>query len=807
MDRMICVHGHFYQPPRENPWLEAVELQDSADPYHDWNERITAECYAPNGASRILDSRGRIERIVNNYSQISFNFGPTLLSWLSEKSPETHAMILEADRIGARRFGGHGPALAQAYNHMILPLANRRDKRTQILWGIADFRHRFGRDPEGMWLAETAVDLESLDLMAEEGIRFTILAPRQASRIRRMGGGAWKDVSGDRVDPSMPYEVRLPSGRTIAVFFYDGPISRAVAFEGLLADGRRFADRLLGGLSDRRNRPQLAHIATDGETYGHHHRHGEMALTYALHEIERMEGVGLTIHAQFLEEHPPTHIAEVFDSTSWSCVHGVERWWTDCGCSSGMHAGWNQAWRTPLRNALDWLRDRLADAYEQKGERVLRQPWEARDDYIRVVLDRSDRVREEFLGAHRREGTSEDDEVAVWKLLEMQRHAMLMYTSCGWFFDEISGIETVQVLQYAGRAIQLGRDLGIEDLEGPFLERLSAAKSNLEEQGDGARIYERSVRPAMVDLNQVCAHHAIDSLVEPEGESDRIYCFSSEREATTRFEAGKAVLAIGRTRLQSRITREWAVLSHAVLHFGDHNIQAGVRGFRGEEEYEAMIAEVREVFSRGDLPEALRILDRRFDGVTYSLKSLFRDEQRRVVRRLLQATLEEAEAGLRSLYENHAPMIRFLADVGTPPPMALRASAEFVLNANLLRILSAPEPDLDRLETALDGAMRERVPLDRGSLGLEVARNLEALLDALRKRPDDLPTLRRAARLAILADSLPFEVDLWRCQNLFYRWAEEISSWRRGRVDREGEEREWADLFRSLAEKMAVRVE
>src|SRR4029077_3071081 len=253
--RYICVHGHFYQPPRENPYLEALELQDSAYPYHDWNERITAECYAPNAASRIVDAENRILKLLNNYTRISFNFGPTLLSWLKDQAPRVDQSILEADKESSQRFSGHGSALAQGYNHMILPLANRRDKTTQVKWGIRDFESRFGRKPEGMWLPETAVDTETLEVLAENGILYTILAPRQAKRVRRKGGRSWKDVSGDRIDPSRAYLVNLPSKKTISVFFYDGPISQGVACDGLLDDRTLVADRLISGFSDARTWP------------------------------------------------------------------------------------------------------------------------------------------------------------------------------------------------------------------------------------------------------------------------------------------------------------------------------------------------------------------------------------------------------------------------------------------------------------------------------------------------------------------------------------------------------------------------
>ena len=579
MERYICIHGHFYQPPRENPWLEAIELQDSAYPYHDWNERITAECYAPNSVSRILDAEDRIERLVNNYAKISFNFGPTLLSWLEAKAPDVYLAILEADRESQKNFSGHGSALAQAYNHMIMPLANARDRRTQIFWGIADFEHRFKRKPAGMWLPETAVDIETLEILAEQGIRFTILAPHQAGRVRRIGVSRWHDVSGGRIDPTRAYEQRLPSGRKIALFFYDGPVSRAVAFEGLLSRGEDLANRLLGVFSDKRDWPQLVHIATDGESYGHHHRFGDMALAYALNHIESNQSAKLTNYGEFLEKNPPTHQVDIIEKTSWSCAHGIDRWWSDCGCNSGGHPGWRQEWRRPLRNALDWLRDSVAAPFEKLARKFFQDPWAARDDYISVVLARSVANVDAFLARHATRALTGEETTQALKLLEMQRHAMLMYTSCGWFFDDLSGIETVQVIQYAARAVQLAQELFGDSLEQQFVERLAAAKSNVPEHGDGRRIYEKFVRPAKVDWERVGAHYAVSSLFEDYSDQTKIYCFEAEREDYEVMSAGLAKMAVGRVRLTSEITRESEVLDFGALHMGDHNVNGGVRKF------------------------------------------------------------------------------------------------------------------------------------------------------------------------------------------------------------------------------------
>jgi alpha-amylase/alpha-mannosidase (GH57 family) len=479
MERYVCIHGHFYQPPRENPWLEEVELQDSAYPYHDWNERVAAECYGPNSASRILDGEGSILEIVNNYSKMSFNFGPTLLSWMERHQPETYEAVLEADRLSMERFGGHGSAMAQVYNHMIMPLANRKDKVTQVLWGVRDFEKRFGRFPEGMWLPETAVDIETLGVLADAGIRFTILGPQQANRVRRIEReGEWVDVGGGKIDPTMAYLCLLPSGKTMTLFFYDGPISKGIAFEGLLGSGEGFAQKLANAFNDQRGWPQLVHAAADGETYGHHHRFGDMALAYCLHSIESNHLAKITNYGEYLGLFQPTHVVEVFDNSSWSCVHGVERWRSDCGCNSG-RSGWNQQWRKPLREAMDELRDNLVSVYEWQVSKFLKSPWEARDHYIDVVLDRSPDKIEAFLQKEAVRELTREEKVKVLKLLEAQRNGMLMQTSCGWFFDELSGVETTQVLQYAARAVQLTEEsLGIS-LEPDYLRALEKAPSNI----------------------------------------------------------------------------------------------------------------------------------------------------------------------------------------------------------------------------------------------------------------------------------------------------------------------------------------
>jgi (1->4)-alpha-D-glucan 1-alpha-D-glucosylmutase len=808
MERFVCIHGHFYQPPRENPSLEAIELQDSAYPYHDWNERITAECYGPNGTSRILDGDGRIVRIVNNYAGISFNFGPTLLQWMEDSAPEVYASILAADRESQERFSGHGSALAQSYNHTILPLSTSRDKSTQVLWGIRDFQHRFGRYPEGMWLPETAVDLESLDILAGCGIRFTLLAQYQASRVRRIGGRNWADVSGGKIDPTRPYMVRLPSGRKIAVFFYDGPISRAVAFEKLLERGEYLAGRLMSAFSDQRSWPQIVHIATDGETYGHHHRNGDMALAYALHHIESNNLARLTNYGEFLERFPPTHEVEIFENTAWSCAHGVGRWQADCGCNSGGYPGWTQGWRGPLRDALNWLRDAIGPEYDRHGRPLLKDPWAARDDYVGVVLDRSRLSVDRFFARHATRELDEQERTRALKLLEIQRNAMLMYTSCGWFFDELSGIETVQVIQYAGRAIQLAEEVMEESFEPQFVELLEQVKSNVPEHRDGRSIYEKWVKPSLVGLRQVGAHFAISSLFEEYEDSTRVYCYTVDQEDYRQLATGRVRLALGRARVQSEITREAERVDFGVLHLGDHNLSGGVQPHRSAEEYGEMVKEMSTAFSRADLTELIRVVDRYFGTATYTLKLLFRDQQRKILGTILDTTLRDAQLLYRQVYDSYLPLMRFLTDLGVPLPSNWVAAAEVVINAGLRDAFEAEDLDSDAISGLLAEARSWQVRLDAAGLAYVLKRALGRAGESFAESPGDLEALSRFARVVDVAVAVPFEVDFFKAQNVYYAVLQTMSSGSSLVLHMTEEAaREWLDSFVSLGEKLGVRVE
>jgi len=809
MERYICIHGHFYQPPRENPWLEGVELQDSAYPYHDWNERITAECYAPNFASRILDADKRVTDLINNYSKISFNFGPTLLSWMEHHKPNTYQAILEADRQSMEKFSGHGSAIAQAYSHIIMPLGNRRDKYTQVLWGIKDFQKRFGRFPEGMWLPETAVDTETLEVLAELGIKFTILAPRQAKRVRRMTRGArWHEMSDERIDPTTAYLCVLPSKKSIYLFFYDGPISRDIAFGGLLRSGEAFADRLLKVFNDQRDWPQIVHIATDGETYGHHHRFGDMALAYCLHLVESQNLAKIINYGEYLEKHPPTHWVEIFDHSSWSCIHGVERWKENCGCNSGMHPGWDQSWRKPLREGMDWLRDTLAPLYEDQSKAFLKDPWESRDEYIEVILDRRAENVGEFFKRNAVKDLTKEEKVSALKLLEMQRNAMLMFTSCGWFFDDISGIETTQVMRYAARAIQLAEELYGASFEKEYLQILEKARSNVPELENGSKIYERFVKPSMLDLLRVGVHYAISSLFEEYPESTRIYCYSAESEVYDKREAGRLRLAIGKTRIQSEITWEEEPFSFAVLHLGDHNLNGGVRKFGGDEAFAAMHGEFKETFNKGDIPEVIRLMDKHFGMNNYSLSHLFKDEQRKVLNQVLLPIMEGAEISFRKIYEENYPIMSFLQSLQMPLPNPLTVAAGYIVNLDMRRIFEEEDLNIEKLESLINEAKKWPLEIDRGTIGFVATSWINFSMEKLSQQPEERALLGKIEAVLRLLDSLSVDLNLWKAQNTCF-------SVGRGELHREMDEsvekgddaaKSWNEVFHQVCSYLNVNI-
>jgi len=766
MTTNICIHAHFYQPPRENPWLGEVETEDSASPFHDWNERIARQCYRPNAWSRILDEQERIVEIVDNYSRVSFNFGPTLLSWMERRAPDLYQAILDSDHRSRARFGGHGSALAQVYSHAILPLANERDKVTQIRWGLADFAYRFGRKAEAMWLAETAVDTKTLEVLADHGMRFAILAPRQARQVRPVGSDSWQDISADTLDGSMPYWCNLPSGRRIAVFFYDGHLAQEVAFGGLLRDGASLADRLLHATRSKHEAP-LVHIATDGETYGHHHRFGDMALAFALRRIERTSDARLTIYSQYLDEHPPTWEAEIVERSSWSCIHGVERWRSNCGCNSGAHPNWNQTWRGPLRQAMDWLTNKLATLLEERAGTVLDNCWEARNDYIQIMLGQVD--FDTFLANHGATQVGAKQRIELAQIFESHRFGMLMLASCGWFFDDVAGLEAVQVMKLAGRAMELAKAVSGQDLEPEYMGIIARASCNDPRFATGADVYRALVPSARVDLAAVAAHEAIRSVLgdQPPGP---VYAFDLESHDHQVMRAGKLALATGCCHVTDRRTGMSQPVSYCVLHLGDHNFYGGL--VTTTKDSDARLVEavplLKKSFERSDVSDLIDLIQAYFPERRFDLWDLFRDEQRAVVDRVLSGSLDAMETALHQVYQAHAPVMQLLKQRDVPLPEVFATTTKFLIQTDLAAALEQAD-----ITAVADTLRRARTwDMDTSHPRLDMTATTAAQRQAERARKalwtgSTAELDRLAALLDLLADT-PIKPDLWLVQNMVF---------------------------------------
>jgi alpha-amylase/alpha-mannosidase (GH57 family) len=696
----LAVHGHFYQPPRENPWTEVVAAEPSAAPRHDWNERITEESYRPNGWARIVDERGRVVALVNNYAHLSFNVGPTLLSWLDEHAPDVLARMVDGDRQG-------GGGVAQAYNHMILPLANERDVRTQVRWGLADFRHRFGRDADGIWLPETAVDDAVLRVLAEEGLRFTILAPTQAARVRPLPTGLlgheepWTDVGDGGVDTRRGYRWCDPHDPDVQVdlVFYDGALSHDLAF-GL---GSLTAEALAARAREVAGDGGLVCIATDGETFGHHHTYAERTLAYALPVAAARAGLDVSTVGAWLRDHPPMWQADVKRS-AWSCAHGVGRWSTDCGCSTGGALGADQRWREPLRHALDLLRDAGAEVFERRGGKVLHDPWAARDAYVDVLLGA--RPVDDFAHEH-----VCGDLVEALTLLEQQRHALLMYTSCAWFFWDLAGLETVQCLRYAARAMDLLAEVGEVPPVDAFLEVLGRAESNQPGEGNGRDVWHRHVEPARVTPERVAAHLAMADVLEGERPTGPVAIWDVVEADHRRIERGPITACTGVLTLLHRRTQRVTRHAYAAAHLGGLEVSAAVRPAQPERDADD-VRSVIEAVDRGErITGVLRLVADRFGPAEFGLESTMPDAAEQIVASAAQSVADRFGAAFIRLSEDHRAVFGSLVAAGYPLPQELRVPAELALDRRLEAEIEAQhgswDPEAYRAAVAIAGEAAE----------------------------------------------------------------------------------------------------
>ncbi|MBW4542218.1 MAG: DUF3536 domain-containing protein [Myxacorys chilensis ATA2-1-KO14] len=802
----ITVHGHFYQPPRENPYLDAIERQPSAAPFHNWNERIHHECYRPNAFARVLNDRGEVVGIVNNYEYLSFNIGPTLMSWIERHDVEVYQRIVDADRKSCDRLNGHGNAIAQAYNHMILPLANARDKHTQIRWGKEDFKSHFGRDPEGMWLAETAVDYATLEALVAEGIKFIVLAPSQAQRCRPLAQADWHEVGGSQIDPTRPYRCFLPNHDSdspapfIDIFFYDGPISRDMGFDQALSSSHHLAGRLGQAVRGDHRPSQLISVATDGETFGHHKGGTEKCLAYAFVGEFPDRGWTVTNFAHYLSLTPPEWEVELKSVTAWSCAHGVDRWQDDCGCGGG--GLWNQKWRRPLRDALDWLRDQMVKVYEEVGGKLFSDPWLARDEYIQVVRSRTPAIVQKFLAQHQSHRLNASERLDALRLLEMQRHAMLMYTSCGWFFEELSRPEGTQILRYAARALELAGDVAGVQLEKGFIKRLALAPSNVDCFKTGAEVYRQLVIPAQISFEQVAAHYAISSLFATYSREERVYCYTANQLDYQLHRMGSMSLAIGQLQLTSEITRETEHLVFAVLHLSGWDFHCCIQPFSGRRQYTQLKENLSEALSQGSAAKTILTMNRYFNDRSYSLQDLFAEERHRIMQLLSQETLTRLDQLYTQVYrDNYGVLIAFHRDE-LPVPRELQVAAEIALGHRLLVTLRSLEHDpnshdlveLDAIATEASHLRCQlHLPEARQILERTIARSLQTLL--YDPEPSDLQ-IQFLGKLIDLSQQLNLGVSLERSQELYLQWLHHVA------IERQSASR----LLLDLAHKLAINV-
>ena len=725
MNRYIIIHGHFYQPPRDNPWLGCIPYQPSASPYHDWNERVNAECYAPNSVSRILDHNGKILSLVNNYEKMSFNFGPTLLGWLRQNSPQVYTRIIRADTKSRVLNKGHGNAIAQCYNHMIMPLANRHDKITQIVWGIRDFQFHFGRSPEGMWLPETAVDLETLDIMAEMGISFTILAPHQAKMVKPKGEKRWYPTEPSKLDTSVPYLVKLPTGREIHIFFYNSDISHQVAFGRLLDSGEAFARKLLEEPLGSTQQAPIICIATDGETYGHHHKFSEMALSYAISLIDSTLDATITNPGYCLETIEPVMEVQIRENTSWSCIHGIQRWMSDCGCTAPHTKGWNQQWRTPLREALDYIRFYFIRVFEEMGRELFHDPWKARNEYVEVLLD--NHRRDHFLKKHLIKPEHIPSRQASLRALELQKNAMFMYTSCGWFFNDISRIETIQILSYALRALELYQSLTGKSLLEDFLDILSEAKSNIKEKGSGADIFRNFVVPQSVDVKQTALIGAFNLVL------------SKEKQYT---KGDIRIKIVDEKPIHPPDTKKYIleIFKPSILEVSRLEVET-----KGEPDLFNMEVKIKEQI--------------------YRIDNVIQTERQEIIKKELDRRLLKLSEKYEPLRSELNKLYRVFDDEAFEIPLNIKILFEAYLNTELIFAMKTRNSKV--VESMLNMVKQHGFHLNPKEFEFVIRRFIEEQFSVATKMPPQ-KDIQLANRLLDICDLLPFGINLWTVQNMFY---------------------------------------
>lgn len=757
----VTIHGHFYQPPRENPWTEQIERQVSATPFHDWNERINKECYHANSFAVILNPEGKIENIINNFQHISFNIGPTLMSWIREKSPCTYEAIVAADAKSREIYGGHGNAIAQVYNHTILPLARQEDKYLQILWGIEDFKSHFNRTPESIWLAETAVNLDTIDVLVEFGLKYIILSPYQAERVRSLGGKAWKDVSPGSIDTSMPYRQFSSDGRYIDIFFYNHAISSAIGFEHLLTNSYRLAEKFRQFVWNP-GRPILVSACTDGESYGHHEKYGEMCLAHFIKYMAPEFGLRLTNFGQFLEMNPPTHEVQIKpgpngEGTAWSCAHGVGRWIRNCGCSDGGYPSWNQDWRTPLRNAFNWLHETILGEYEKKVAPLLNDSEEARLRYIDVLKNRNKESRQKFLKQYgKTENVSADEQALVFRFLEALAQCQLMYTSCAWFFADVARLEPVQTMKYAARAIQLVERYFKADLEARFMDKLTAARSNEPSEGNGRDIYINKVKPSKISYKMIVSNFAMESFILNKFEHRQIYQYFIKAMHLEKGQKRKDPVQKGMVWVMDNYTGQKLGYIYFLFMESLRDVRCYILNNKESIEFNITTVDVTE-------KKLLDLTKGRF----YTLKDLFIENREQIIQLAFGEQMRQIQSTLDSLFEKKLDLVETFHEVGLPIPNILKNISEYIYINRIEEYLSNTNGSVDSLQgeeivSAFQNANRLNFDLSSEKIRNKLNTVVQNLFASLKKNPHQKKAAQNIIKILDLADKFSFPLDFRR---------------------------------------------
>jgi len=727
----VAIHGHFYQPPRENPWTGRIERQHSTSPYHDWNELVASQCYLPNSASRVLDTQMRIKTIVNNFEYISYNVGPTLFSWLQQHEIDAYRKIIKADEISRERNEGHGNAIAQAYNHPILPLSSLRDQRTQVEWGIRDFRKHFRRDPEGMWLPETAVNYTTLEVLHEKGITFTILSPTQAQRFRPLGGKAWTNCGDNSIAPFRPYRVFLRKGkgqadhdRWIDVFFYHWKLSVAASFEHLLTNGDRLTETLAKAAPEEPG-PHLVFLATDGETLGHHEPFADMCMAYFFSQTAAKAGLRITNLAHYLEMYPPTHEAEINlgpdgDGSAWSCSHGLGRWKNDCGCATGGPQWWSQTWRAPMREAVRLLADRVDELFEREGGKICPDVWLARDDYIEVYDNPlSSSTAGLFLERHLKSDVAPARAIALLKLCRMQMFSQLAHTSCGWFFADISGLEANQNLKYAARALELAEEFGDKELREDFLAVLEKAVSNLPEHTNGREIFARAVKQSHFDGENMAACFAINRLVTGDAAMRNLDTFHfAVKDLRNDQLSDQYESTVGLVAIENRLYMEERLYAYFATRFTRRDVRCYLHMVEDMAEYEQLLESLRQI----DKSQVATLFCSRY----FSWADMVPDAAERIMDNLLAESLGNVHAAFERIYDSDKDLFQAYVETGLQLPDEAREIVRSTLSRLFAREVMAKR-GLWRRDAFSDAAS---LLAEGKALGLELDKlRAEALLN------------------------------------------------------------------------------